>query len=131
MTEFNVSSVAKAAGLPTKTVRYYADIGLIEPARGPNGYRLFDAKDLHRLRFVARARALGFTVEDCRTLLALYNDEGRTSAEVKEIAERHLEDIEEKIEDLQSMHRTLGKLVASCDGDSRPDCPILEGLSPD
>jgi len=84
--------------------------------------------DRHKLAFLARARALGFSIEDCRALLALYEDEHRASADVKRLAERHLEKIEEKIRTLQAMRETLSELVEACAGDHRPDCPILKGL---
>ena len=125
----NIGEVAKRAGLPPKTIRYYEEIGLIAPRRDSNGYRSFDGQDLHRLAFLHRARALGFTIEDCRTLLALYADEGRASADVKAVAEDHLARIDEKISQLQSMRDTLGELIRSCAGDNRPDCPILKDLS--
>ena len=117
--------------MPAKTIRYYEDIGLVTPARGDNGYRSFSDQDLHKLRFLSRARALGFSVEDCRTLLALYEDDGRASSEVKQIAETHLSEIEKKIADLRSMSATLSHLVQTCAGDDRPDCPILADLGGD
>ncbi len=127
----NIGEAAKAAGLPVKTIRYYEDIGLVRPARSENGYRVFAESDLHKLNFLGRSRALGFSIEDCRALLALYEDGTRSSSEVREIAERHLADIEGKITDLQSLRDTLAHLVASCAGDARPDCPILDNLSGD
>lgn len=125
----NIGDVAEASGLPIKTIRYYEEIGLLKPARRGNGYRNYGAPDLHRLAFVGRARSLGFTIEDCRALLALYVDRERTSAEVKRIAEHHLEMIEDKIAALRSMQDTLGQLVRACAGDDRPDCPILADLA--
>jgi MerR family transcriptional regulator, copper efflux regulator len=125
----NIGDVAKRAGLPAKTIRYYEDIGLIKPPRDANGYRAFRDSDLHKLAFLSRARALGFTIEDCRTLLTLYEDQSRASADVKDLAEAHLHKIEDKITQLQSMRDTLSELVRSCAGDSRPDCPILKDLS--
>jgi len=125
----NIGDVARRSGLPAKTIRYYEDIGLIQPARSANGYRAFAPSDLHKLAFLGRARALGFTIEDCRGLLALYEDETRASAEVKKIAREHLHAIERKIEDLRQMHDTLSDLVSACAGDDRPDCPILASLS--
>ena len=124
----NIGEISRIAGIPPKTVRYYEEIGLVKPARASNGYRAFRESDVHKLTFLARARALGFSIEDCRTLLALYEDEERASADVKRIALGHLEKIEGKIRDLQDMHRTLSHLVEACAGDERPDCPILEGL---
>ena len=125
----NISDVAERAGLPAKTIRYYEDIGLIRPMRAANGYRSFRETDLHKLAFLGRARALGFTIEECRTLLALYEDEGRESAQVKAVAEGHLSAIDAKIAQLQSMRATLAHLVHCCAGDSRPDCPILDDLA--
>ncbi|MEC8579440.1 MAG: Cu(I)-responsive transcriptional regulator [Pseudomonadota bacterium] len=124
----NIGDVATASGLPAKTIRYYEDIALVTPKREANGYRVFSENDLHKLRFLARARALGFAIEDCRTLLALYEDKGRSSAEVKELSRKHLEEIDQKIAQLQSMRNTLAHLVEACAGDHRPDCPILNDL---
>lgn len=125
----NIGDVAQRAGLPAKTIRYYEDIGLITPLRDDNGYRRFRESDLHKLAFLGRARALGFTIEDCRTLLALYEDNTRASADVKDLAQAHLTKIEDKIAQLQSMRDTLSELVHSCAGDNRPDCPILSDLA--
>ena len=125
----NIGTVSERSGLPPKTIRYYEDIGLIRPERGVNGDRRFSGTDLHKLAFLARARALGFTIEDCRVLLALYEDDSRASADVKALAQQHLARIEAKILDLQSMRDTLNELVQSCAGDNRPDCPILSDLS--
>ncbi|MFP4273756.1 MAG: Cu(I)-responsive transcriptional regulator [Paracoccaceae bacterium] len=124
----NIGDVATRTGLPAKTIRYYEEIGLVQPRRSANGYRDFRETDLHKLAFLGRARALGFTIEDCRTLLALYEDDTRESAEVKRIAQEHLSRIDEKIGELQSMRATLAHLVQECAGDSRPDCPILKDL---
>ena len=125
----NIGEVATRAGLPAKTIRYYEEIGLITPLRDTNGYRAFRDSDLHKLTFLSRARALGFTIDDCRTLLALYADETRASADVKAVAQEHLISIDEKISQLQSMRATLSELVHACAGDNRPDCPILRDLS--
>ena len=125
----NIGEAAAQTGLPAKTIRYYEEIRLIQPHRAENGYRSFDEKDLHKLSFLARARALGFSIEDCRMLLALYEDETRASADVKRVAEGHLKRIDQKIADLEAMRATLSELVEACAGDHRPDCPILKGLS--
>ncbi|MBF9044048.1 Cu(I)-responsive transcriptional regulator [Rhodobacterales bacterium HKCCE4037] len=125
----NIGEVAEAAGVPPKTIRYYEEIGLIRPQRGDNGYRHFRESDLHKLAFLGRARALGFSIADCRVLLALYEDEARSSAEVKALAEQHLAEIDAKIAGLTEMRETLGDLVRSCAGDNRPDCPILSSLA--
>ena len=124
----NIGDVASRSGLPAKTIRYYEDIGLIAPDRDANGYRRFVESDLHKLAFLGRARALGFTIEDCRNLLALWEDTSRASADVRAIAKGHLREIEEKIADLQAMQATLSELVRDCAGDDRPDCPILKTL---
>ena len=124
----NIGDVSNRTGLPAKTIRYYEDINLIKPMRDDNGYRRFREQDVHKLSFLGRARALGFTIEDCRTLLALYEDETRVSADVKRIARDHLRQIEAKIADLNSMRDTLGHLIDACAGDDRPDCPILHDL---
>ena len=107
----NISDVAERAGLPVKTIRYYEDIGLIQPARGANGYRRFGEADLHKLAFIGRARSLGFTIEDCRSLLRLYNDRSRASADVKRLAQSHLEDIDRKRAELKQMRDTLAHLI--------------------
>ncbi|HHG90754.1 MAG TPA: Cu(I)-responsive transcriptional regulator [Devosia sp.] len=125
----NIGDVSARSGLPAKTIRYYEDIGLLKPLRDANGYRAFQEKELHKLTFLGRARALGFTIEDCRALLALYDDDTRESADVKRIANEHLKQIEAKIADLKSMRDTLSHLIDECAGDDRPDCPILKDLS--
>ncbi|GHC16764.1 MULTISPECIES: Cu(I)-responsive transcriptional regulator [Gemmobacter] len=125
----NIKEVATRAGLPVKTIRYYEEIGLIAPRRQANGYRVFAETDLHKLAFIGRARSLGFTIDDCRRLLALYDDKDRASADVKRLARTHLVEIGTKIAELRAMQRTLSDLVAACAGDERPDCPILGGLA--
>ncbi|WP_171182110.1 Cu(I)-responsive transcriptional regulator [Ruegeria sp. HKCCD8929] len=124
----NIGDVAERSGLPAKTIRYYEDIGFIKPKRSLNGYRHFDEKELHKLAFIGRARSLGFTIEDCRTLLALYEDKDRASADVKHIATQNLKEIDAKISDLKAMRATLSHLINECAGDHRPDCPILKDL---
>lgn len=125
----NIGQAAERSGLPPKTIRYYEDIGLVRPARSANGFRDYGDRDVHELRFVARARGLGFSVEECRHLLELYRDTGRASGDVRRAAEIHVKAIHAKIEGLRAMERTLKRLVAECAGDDRPDCPILETLS--
>ena len=124
----NIGNVSTLSGLPVKTIRYYEDIGLVSPLRDTNGYRAFCDKELHKLAFLGRARSLGFTIEDCRALLALYDDETRASADVKRIANEHLEQIEIKIAGLKAMRDALSHLIDECAGDHRPDCPILTDL---
>lgn len=127
----NISEVGKLAGLPPKTIRYYEDIGLITPKRMANGYRVFSSQDLHRLAFLRRARALGFGIEECRALLALYADPTRASAQVKALARDHLDRVDAQLRELTELRATLSALVASCAGDGRPDCPILADLAQD
>ena len=124
----NISDVANRSGLPAKTIRYYEDIGLIKPLRDGNGYRAFRDSAMHKLAFLGRARALGFTIDNCRALLALWEDKSRASADVRAIAKDHLKQIEAKISDLEAMRDTLSDLVRCCAGDQRPDCPILSSL---
>jgi MerR family transcriptional regulator, copper efflux regulator len=126
----NIGEAAARSGVPAKTIRYYEDVGLIRPApRAGNGYRAYSQRDVHVLRFVQRARSLGFSVQDCRQLLALYQDPERTSAEVKALTERRIADIDRKIEELAGMRATLRELAESCHGDARPQCPILDDLA--
>lgn len=125
----NIGQAAKQCGLPAKTIRYYEDIGLISPDRTDNGYRDFSENHLHKLSFLCRARSLGFTIEDCRVLLSLYEDTDRASADVKAMARDHLDKISGKIAELKAMQNTLSDLVRKCHGDDRPDCPILQGLA--
>jgi len=127
----NIGEAARASGLPAKTIRYYEDIGLIAPARDANGYRRFSDTAMHELRFVQRARGLGFSVDECRTLLSLYRDRERASADVKSIATAKLGEIDRKIAELQAMRAALKALAETCHGDGRPDCPILDELSGD
>lgn len=125
----NIGDVARRAGLPTKTVRYYDEIGLVTPGRDDNGYRAYSERDLHKLAFLGRARSLGFSIEDCRKLLALYEDRGRSSADVRAVATHHLAEIETRLTELTAMRDTLAHLVECCAGDARPDCPILSDLA--
>lgn len=124
----NIKDAGERVGLPPKTIRYYEDIGLVTPDRAANGYRDFSDAHLHKLAFLARARSLGFSIDDCRDLLALWEDQDRASGDVRAIAKEHLSAIEAKIEGLQEMRATLADLVQSCAGDARPDCPIIDKL---
>ncbi len=125
----NIGDVARYTALPSKTIRYYEDIGLVCPARQDNGYRDYSEADIHRLRFIGKARSLGFTIKDCRQLLSLYEDKERSSADVKALAQEHLKEIETKIEELNNLHSVLKHLTDSCHGNDHPDCPILDSLS--
>ncbi len=126
----NIGAAAERSGMPPKTIRYYESVGLIQPAeRRGNGYRDYSDKDVATLRFVHRARGLGFTIEECRELLALYRDRERASGEVKKIALDRVATIDGKIAELQGMRSALLTLAHRCHGDDRPDCPILEDLA--
>ena len=126
----NIGTAARHSGVPAKTIRYYESVGLIAPAeRTAAGYRVYDKKDVETLRFVQRARSLGFSVDDVGSLLALWQDRQRSSAEVKALARRRVEDIDRKIGELTEMRATLTDLMQRCHGDQRPDCPILSGLA--
>jgi MerR family copper efflux transcriptional regulator len=125
----NVGQAASRSGLPAKTIRFYEEIGLIAPDRAANGYRDYSADDIHRLSFLRRARGLGFSIEDCRQLMALYRDRDRSSHDVKAIARSHVTAIDAKIIELQSMRATLNTLIKACNGNDRPECPILEDLA--
>ncbi len=126
----NIGEAARRSGLPAKTLRYYEDIGLIAPSgRRHNGYRDYSERDVRLLRFVQRARSLGFSVRQCRELLDLYLDHRRTSADVKRIALERIAEIERKIRELEAMKAALKHLAEKCHGDERPDCPILEDLA--
>ena len=122
----NIGAAARQSELPAKTIRYYEEIGLVSPDRAENGYRDYRGPDIHKLRFVQRARSLGFSIDECRQLMALYDDRSRASRDVKAVALSKLSDVDRKIVELQSMRRTLHDLVTKCHGDDRPDCPILD-----
>lgn len=125
-----IGEAAKASGVSAKMIRYYESIGLIAPPRrSAAGYRFYDERDVQTLRFIRRARDLGFPVEDIGRLLELWRDGERSSADVKRLAEQHIAALEERISALQSMQRTLERLARACHGDERPDCPILDDLA--
>lgn len=126
----NIGSAAKRSGVPAKTIRYYEGVGLIPSAgRTAAGYRVYTDRDVEMLRFIHRARSLGFPVKEVAALLTLWQDRERASADVRRLAQGHIADIEAKIEELQGIRRTLQTLVERCHGDDRPDCPILEGIA--
>lgn len=125
----NIGQAARASGVSAKRIRYYEQIGLIESAaRSEAGYRVYDERDVHNLRFVQRARQLGFSIDEISTLLALWHDPARSSAEVKKIALHHVEEMRARIVEMQAMVDTLENLAAHCGGNHRPDCPILDDL---
>ncbi|WP_153768203.1 Cu(I)-responsive transcriptional regulator [Labrenzia sp. CE80] len=125
----NISAAAQLANLPPKTIRYYEDIDLLRPDRLDNGYRDYSESDVHRLRFLQRSRSLGFTIEECRLLLSLYDDDRRASADVKAIANAKILEVDRKIAELQGLKTTLSALARDCHGDDRPECPIMDDLA--
>ena len=126
----NIGQAAKATGVSAKMIRYYESIGLIRPAaRRDSGYRDLDDRDLNDLRFIKRARSLGFSVEEITKLLALWRDQTRPSREVKAIAQQHVAELQARIAEMQAMVDTLDHLARCCSGDARPDCPILADLA--
>jgi Cu(I)-responsive transcriptional regulator len=125
-----IGEAAKSSAVSAKMIRHYESIGLLPKAqRTQSGYRLYDETDVHTLRFIQRARSLGFPLERIRTLLALWRNRRRSSAQVKELALHHVEGLERKIAEMQAMVRTLKHLAHHCHGDERPDCPILDDLA--
>ena len=130
MDKVNIGGAARASGVSPKMIRHYEDIGLIpRPARTGAGYRLYGHTDLHVLRFVKRARELGFSMQEIATLLGLWRDRRRKSSEVKKLALRHVADLERRIVELEAMRRILADLASHCHGDERPHCPILDDLA--
>ncbi|MCZ4348103.1 Cu(I)-responsive transcriptional regulator [Devosia neptuniae] len=126
----NIGEASKASGVSTKMIRYYESIGLIKaPLRTESGYRVYSDNDVHALRFISQARDLGFSVEQMGSLLALWRDRSRASADVKSIALEHIRTLDEKARALQAMSKTLRHLADHCHGDDRPDCPIIEGFA--
>jgi len=126
----NIGEASHHSGVPPKTIRYYEDIGLIRPAaRHANNYRDYDDDGIRTLQFLKRARSLGFSIEDCRDLLSLYQDRHRSSGDVKDVARRRVREIETKIAELETMRSTLNRLIEECRGDKRPECPILDDLA--
>ena len=126
----NIGAAASASGVTAKMIRHYEAIGLLQPAeRRANAYRDYGARDVHELRFIKRARRLGFSTVEIAALLALWRDRARPSREVRNIAERHVAELEARIAEMQAMAKTLHALVDACCGDDRPDCPILDDLA--
>ena len=126
----NIGEASSATGVSAKMIRYYESIGLIRaPLRTGSNYRVYREDEVHVLRFIKRARTLGFSVEETATLLGLWQDKSRASAEVKDIATGHITALEIKIVELQGMVKTLKHLAHCCGGDNRPDCPILDNLA--
>lgn len=125
----NIGEAAADSGVSAKMIRYYEQNGLIPPAsRAESGYRTYSAQDVHMLRFVRRARDLGFSVDAIGDLLSLWRDRSRQSVDVKQLALDHVESLRRKVSKLEDMANTLEDLAANCSGDHRPDCPILDNL---
>jgi Cu(I)-responsive transcriptional regulator len=128
--DMKIGEASAASGVSAKMIRHYEAIGLLRPAeRRQNAYRDYGERDVHELRFIRRARRLGFSIAEINALLALWRDRARPSREVKRIAETHIGDLEARVADMQAMAKSLGNLVAACHGDDRPDCPILDDLA--
>ena len=128
----NIGQASDASGVSAKMIRYYEQIGLIRPmGRTGNNYRVYGEEEVHVLRFIKRARNLGFSLEETETLLKLWQDKDRTSAAVKDVADEHVADLERRIAEFQGMVKTLKHLSHCCSGDERPNCPILDDLAGD
>ena len=126
----NIGQASRATGVSTKMIRYYESVGLIRPAdRTESNYRDFGDREINELRFVRRARTLGFSVDEIQQLLSLWRDRSRPSREVKVIAQQHIAALDRRIAEMQTMTGTLRELARCCAGDDRPDCPILADLS--
>jgi Cu(I)-responsive transcriptional regulator len=127
---YNIGEAANASGVSAKMIRHYEALGLLAEARRTQaGYRLYDQNDIHTLRFVRRARDLGFPIKSIERLLGLWRNRRRSSGDVRRIAQQHIAELNQKIDELQAMRRTLERLVHHCHGDDRPECPILDDLS--
>lgn len=125
----NISEAATHSGISSKMIRHYESIGLIEPPqRTASGYRTYTGRDLHELRFIKTARSLGFPLEEIKLLLSLWRDKNRSSADVKALVMHHITTLEQKITEMTAMRDTLQTLARHCQGDQRPDCPILSRL---
>ena len=126
----NIGQAARASGITAKMIRHYESVGLLPPAmRSDKGYRQYGEREVHVLRFIRRARDLGFSIKDISGLLSLWHDRQRPSRQVKALAQAHMQQLQRKIDELQSIRQTLEKLVQCCQGDERPDCPILQDLA--
>lgn len=126
----NIGALAKRAGVSARMIRHYEEIGLIPSAeRTEAGYRSYGENDVGTLSFIARARGLGFSLEEIGSLLDLWRDRNRASADVKAIVDRHMQEVEAKIRELRSLQKSLGDLARRCHDDDRPECPIIDGLA--
>lgn len=125
----NIGEVAALSEVNSKMIRRYEELGIIPKAgRSISGYRQYSEKDVHVLKFVKRARELGFPMKDIKQLVSLWRNKSRSSSQVKNIAMKHQHELEKKLQEVQSMLKTIGQLIENCHGDERPDCPILDGL---
>ncbi|QDK42357.1 Cu(I)-responsive transcriptional regulator [Bacteriovorax stolpii] len=126
----NIGEAAAISGVSAKLIRYYESLGIVPKAgRSDTGYRIYKESDVHILSFVKKARSLGFSMKEIKKLVSLWRNKSRASSEVKNLAQIHIKQLESKIHELQMMTNTLKHLSNNCQGDHRPDCPILEGLS--
>ena len=126
----NIGSAAKLSGLTVKSVRYYADIGLVKPLTNErNGYRDYSHDDVAKLSFVGKARSFNFSIKECKDLLLLYEDKNRSSKEVKNLTLEKINEIDQKLNELSDLRKQLSHLAENCQGNGRPDCPILDELS--
>jgi MerR family transcriptional regulator, copper efflux regulator len=126
----NIGEAARASGVSAKMIRHYESLGLLpEPQRTAAGYRVYDDNEVHTLRFIRRARDLGFPMKEVERLLGLWRNRRRASADVRKVAQQHIVDLDRRIAELKEMRRTLEHLVHHCRGDHRPDCPILDDLA--
>lgn len=129
MKGMTIGQIEQETGVSARMLRHYESIGLLQPLRSDAGYRYYDARLLHEVHFIRQSRELGFSLEQIASLLVLWRDKSRSSAEVKALASQHLDELTHKIGQLQQMQQTLQQLICACQGDERPDCPILEGLA--
>jgi Cu(I)-responsive transcriptional regulator len=125
----NIGEAKNRSGVSAKMIRYYEEVGLVKPSRRANGYRDYGESDVSVLQFIRRTRDLGFSLDEVSALLALWRNRKRPSREVKRLALSHIEDLEQRIRDMRAVVRTLKDLAATCHGDERSDCPILDDLS--
>ena len=126
----HISMATRLSGLSARMIRHYESHGLLPGiARSESGYRLYDENDIHALRFIQRGRSLGFDMEQLTELLGLWRDQGRSSAQVRQLAQRHADALAQRIADMQAMQQTLQTLIHACHGDARPECPILDSLA--
>jgi MerR family copper efflux transcriptional regulator len=126
----NIGDTARASGVSAKMIRHYESLGLLpEAQRTAAGYRVYDETDVHTLRFIRRARDLGFSMKEVDQLLSLWRNRRRASADVRKVAQEHIVDLDRRITELQEMRKTLEHLVHHCRGDHRPECPILDDLA--